>query len=150
MTEELKFDPEAIEITNFKIIKGEILASFDFNEELIHYYETNMFFNASYSTEEEIVKVDIGFEIQTVSDEDQKEVTSEFHFVFIFEVPNLEEFLSFEKGKIVHVNYGLLNSVASVAYSTSRGILMSRFQGTAMREYVLPIISLKNLLNMDS
>jgi hypothetical protein len=42
------------------------------------------------------------------------------------------------------------NALASITYSTSRGILMTRFQGTALSDFILPVINPNNLLEKGS
>ena len=59
---------------------------------------------------------------------------------------NLEELASSKKNKRLHLNPALTNAISSVTYSTSRGILLTRLQGTALQNFVLPIINPNNLL----
>jgi len=40
----------------------------------------------------------------------------------------------------------LANAIASISYSTARGIIVSRFQGTALCDFILPVISPNDLL----
>jgi hypothetical protein len=66
--------------------------------------------------------------------------------IFIYRIENLEELASPEKNKRLHLNPALTNALSSVTYSTSRGILLTRLQGTALQHFVLPIINPNNLL----
>jgi hypothetical protein len=66
--------------------------------------------------------------------------------IFIYRIENLEELAFPEKNKRLHLNPALTNALSSVTYSTSRGILLTRLQGTALQHFVLPIINPNNLL----
>jgi hypothetical protein len=50
------------------------------------------------------------------------------------------------KPKHLEIHSGLANAIASISYSTARGIILSRFQGTALREFILPVIDPNSLL----
>jgi hypothetical protein len=39
------------------------------------------------------------------------------------------------------------NALSAITYSTARGILLTRLQGTAFQDFILPIINPNNLLN---
>ncbi|GAO27720.1 hypothetical protein JCM15548_14569 [Geofilum rubicundum JCM 15548] len=41
------------------------------------------------------------------------------------------------------------NALSSVTYSTSRGILLTKMQGTALQNFVLPIINPNKLLHSN-
>jgi hypothetical protein len=69
-----------------------------------------------------------------------------FTLIFIYRVENLEELAIEDKNKKLNLNPGLANALSSVTYSTSRGILITRLQGTALQNFVLPIINPNNLL----
>ncbi len=140
------FDPNKLEITDFKITKGEIDAPFDFDDSAILNFETNMLFDASFDADNKFVKADMGFEIESVSDNDQLESSAKFDFKFVFHVSNLEELIKQKNGKIIDINQNLIISIAAISFSTSRGILMTRLQGTAMKDYILPVIAPEKLL----
>jgi hypothetical protein len=65
--------------------------------------------------------------------------------IFIYRIENLEELATPEKNKQLHLNPALTSALSSVTYSTSRGILLTRLQGTALQHFVLPIINPNNL-----
>ena len=59
---------------------------------------------------------------------------------------NIEEQKTKEKDEIITVHPALGNALASITYSTSRGILMTRFQGTVLSDFILPVINPNDLL----
>lgn len=143
-----KFDASKLKILDFKIISGNINAPFDFNMKLIKNYQTDMSFGCSFLEEEKLAKADMGFSIETRSSKNQKvEASVKFDFVYMFEVSNLPKVLDLkedldEKKAIETVSTinNLLMAIAAISFSTSRGVLLSRLQGTAMKDYILPIV----------
>jgi hypothetical protein len=67
--------------------------------------------------------------------------------VYIYHVENLEELVKPAKNHLIDLNPALGNALSSITYSTSRGILLARVQGTALQNFVLPIINPNKLLN---
>ncbi len=141
------FDATKLIIKEFKIIKGEIEAPFEFDGTQIESYQTDMSFDVSFNTEAKLLKTDIGFSIETKSTNSQKEARAKFDFVYMIHVKNLEELMELdEDDNLEDVEHILMNSIASIAYSTSRGVLMTRFQGTVLEDYILPIVNPNDIL----
>ena len=143
------FDPNKVEIIDFKITKGRIDAPFEFDSTSIENFETTMSFHPSFDVENALVRVDMGFEITTNSTANQVEAKAEFNFVYIFKIENLRLLIEMNKKKIVSVNENLTLAIAAIAFSTSRGILMTRLQGTALENYILKIIAPEELLTQS-
>jgi hypothetical protein len=138
---------EKIKIVDFKIIKGQINSPFDFNEENIEGHSFNVNFELGFNLEDKLVKADFSVNVETKSNnKDIEEAAGNFSFVYIFYVDNLEELAIQEEDHTITVNSFLGNALASITYSTSRGILMTRFQGTILRDFILPVIDPNSLL----
>ncbi|AUP79130.1 hypothetical protein [Flavivirga eckloniae] len=142
-----KFDPTKLKIIEFKIVKGEIEAPYEFDSTVIDNYETNMSFNSSFNIEKSIVKANMGFSIETASSSNQKEATAKFDFVYLFKVDNLEEIIGEENDDDMIYIKNLLTAIAAISFSTSRGVLLTRLQGTSMKDYILSVIDPGNLLD---
>ncbi len=69
-----------------------------------------------------------------------------FHFVYVFHVENLQELAIPDENKGISLNGGLGNALASITYSTSRGILLTRLKGTGLENFILPVIDPNSLL----
>lgn len=143
---EKNFDPEKLNIVSFRIIKGEIAAPIDFNVDVIENYKTNMAFDVSFNVEEKIAQAEMSFDIETTSSLEQEEGSCKFNFVFVFYVENMDSLVSIVKNEIKIEEISLLISLAAISFSTSRGILLTRLQGTVLRDYILPIIDPVNLI----
>jgi hypothetical protein len=143
--------PEKIEIVNFKIIKGQINSPFDFENEKVAGHTFNVDFELGFNLEDKLVKADFSVNVETKSNEDTiEEAVGNFSFVYVFYVDNIEELTTLEKDETITVHPALGNALASITYSTSRGILMTRFQGTVLSDFILPVINPSDLLEKGS
>ena len=141
------FDPEKIALIDFKMIKGQVDTpeNFDISKVVGHQLENS--FQMGFNLDDKLAKADFTVSVRTDSKgENECEATGNFHLIFIYRIENLEELASPEKNKRLHLNPALTNAISSVTYSTSRGILLTRLQGTALQNFVLPIINPNNLL----
>jgi hypothetical protein len=143
--------PDKIEIVDFKIIKGQINSPFDFEIEKVEGHTFNVDFELGFNLEDKLVKADFSVNVETKSIEEEiEEAVGAFSFVYVFYVDNIEELTTLEKDQTVALHPSLGNALASITYSTSRGILMTRFQGTALSDFILPVINPNNLLEKGS
>jgi hypothetical protein len=139
--------PEKIEIVDFKIIKGQINSPFNFSEDNVEGHTFNVDFELGFNLEDKLIKADFSVNVETKSDEeDIEEAIGNFSFVYIYYVDNLEELTTLEKDETITIHPALGNALASITYSTSRGILMTRFQGTVLSDFILPVIDPNSLL----
>lgn len=142
------FDPEKISIIEFKMVKGQVDVPEDFETAIIAGHHVDNSLQLAFNLEEKLVKADFVIEIKTeCKGTNIKEATGNFHLVFIYEVENLNELAKPNKKNLIELNPDLANAISSVTYSTSRGILLTRLQGTAFQSFVLPIINPNKLLH---
>jgi hypothetical protein len=138
--------PELIQILEFRLIKGLMESPFDFKVKKIQSFDSTTNLELGFNQQENLVKADFTFDVSTISEENATpEARAVYQFAFIFQVENLDELVkSDDSGLTVNSNLG--NAIASITYSTSRGILWSRFQGTVMENFILPVIDPNILL----
>lgn len=143
--------PEKIEIVDFKIIKGQINSPFDFEIENVEGHTFTVDFELGFNLDDKLVKADFSVNVATKSKENAiEEAVGNFSFVYVFYVDNIDELTTLEKDQTVALHPSLGNALASITYSTSRGILVTRFQGTALSDFILPVINPNNLLVNES
>lgn len=148
MSDKPIFDPEKITLSDFKMIKGQVDTpeNFDITKVVGHQLDNSL--KLVFNLQDKLAKADFTISIKTDSKgENESEATGNFHLIFIYHVENLEELAVPEKSNRLNLNPGLANALSSVTYSTSRGILLTRLQGTALQNFVLPIINPSKLLN---
>ena len=146
MAEKKIIQPEKIIIREFRLIKGLIDSPFDFRISNIKSFDFDVDFNTGFNLEENLIKADFNIQVSTVSKEATQEAICTYHFVFIFYVEDLKEHAQLTPDGTIDWNPFLANAIASISYSTSRGILMSRFQGTVMKDFILPVADPNALL----
>lgn len=141
------FIPEKLSIISFKLIKGQVEAPEEFIVENVegHHLENNL--ELGFNLQDKLIKVDYTIDITTESKgKNKNEAKGSFHFVFIFSVENLEELAILNEKKMIDLNGSLGNALSGITYSTSRGILLTRLQGTPFQNFILPVINPNNLL----
>lgn len=135
---------EKIHLVDYTIQSASLKSEFSIDPDTIDDHVLNIGYDTQYNLEDKLVKSDIKVEVAaTIKGEEVG--SGHFELVFIYHVENLNE-LAKEEGSKLMVNGGLSNSLASITYSTARGILMTRFQGTVLKDFILPIINPSKLL----
>ena len=148
--QESKFCADIIQIVDFRIIKGQIESPFEFDMSAIEGHTFNVEFQMGFNIQQALVKADFTVFVETKSSVSiPEEAKGSFHFVYTFHVENLEELVFYNAKKTLDVDVNLGNALAAISHSTSRGVLMTRFQGTALESFIMPIIDPKKLLNVE-
>ena len=143
-----KIQPKKITIREFRLVKGQIDSPFDFKISNIKSFDFKVDFKTGFNLEEGLIKADFVIDVSSVSVEPATEATCNYYFVFLFHVEDLKEHAQTGESTVDWNPY-LANAIASITYSTSRGILMSRFQGTVMKDFILPVIDPNSLWNKN-
>jgi hypothetical protein len=140
--------PEKIHIIDMKIIYAAIDSPFEFLKDKIKDFHSTCSCRLSFNLEDKMVKSDFEVEIESESEKETniEEVNAKFKLTFFFFVENLDELSIKKENDTLELKGGLESVIASITYSTSRGILMTRFQGTAFSDFILPVINPDSLL----
>lgn len=141
-------DPEKIQIASFRIIRAQINSPFEFDNNKIEGHNYDCKLDLGFNLQDKLIKADLSVSVETKSLDgtDQDEAAGAFGFTYVFHIENIEELTSLDKDDTVIMHPALGNAIASIAYSTSRGILLTRFQGTALSNFILPVINPNDLL----
>lgn len=148
MQDNTLFNPERISMAEFKMIKGQVETPENFDIGSISGHQIDNAFNLSFNLNDKLAKADFSVNIKTES-RNESEAIGNFHLIFIYKVENLEALTQTAKNKRLKLNPALANSLAAITYSTARGILLSRLQGTALQNFILPIINTNKLLQIE-
>lgn len=132
--------PDKIHIVDFKITKGQIESPFEFSVNDIKGYTFDTRYNLAFNIEEKLVRASLHV-VVTADCEDQDLGTAQglFEVNFVYHIENLIDLVEREDQQLT-IDAGLSNALASITYSTTRGILMTRFQGTSLANFILPVI----------
>lgn len=139
-----KFKPDQIKISRIYIKSGTI-DNANYTGTDPEGFNSTVDFRTAYNIENKIVMSEIDFEI---SGRIENDIIShaKYTIVYFFHVENLEELSSQTDGQpLIDGNLG--NALASISYSTSRGLLIGRLQGTPLQSFILPVIDPNDLLN---
>lgn len=129
------------------MIKGQVDTPENFDISKVIGHELDNSLQLSFNLDDRLAKADFTVSMKTDSKgENETEATGNFHLIFIFRIENLEELVTHEKNNRLNLNPVLANALSSITYSTSRGILLTRLQGTALQNFVLPVINPNKLL----
>ncbi len=135
-------NPEKLHLVGIKLNK----ASFDIAPELSYTEIGSIDFSvetrSGFNFQENYANITLSFALYG-SNEDKERLPVEafFELSFDFLVENIYDYV-IEEGKDgeeekVDVSLGI--TLTAIAYSTARGVLMTRFQGTAFKDFILPI-----------
>lgn len=142
------FDPEKISMIEFKMVKGQVDTSEDFDVSNVEGHHLDNSLQLGFNMEEKLVKADFTIEIKTKSGgENKQEATGHYHFVFIYSVENLQDLAKPDGKQLIELTPMLANALSSITYSTARGVLLTRLQGTAFQSFILPVINPNSLLH---
>lgn len=142
------FDPEKVTLIDFKMIKGQVDTPENFDIIKVNGHTLDNSLQLGFNLDDKLAKADFTISVKTDSKgENETEATGNFHLIFIYRIDNMEELAKPEKNKRLNLDPALANALSSVTYSTSRGILLTRLQGTALQNFVLPIINPSKLLH---
>lgn len=146
-----QLQPEKIHLLEFKIIKGAIESPFEFDSSRVEGHKFDLDFDLSFNLVDKLAKADFQVNVESKSKNENKiEAQGSFHFVYVFHIENINDLVDEKDDKTIDLSGALGNALASITYSTSRGILMTRFQGTALDAFILPIINPNSLLKSES
>ncbi len=148
MQDKVVFDPEKMTLIDFKIIKGQVDTpeNFDISKVVGHQLENSL--QLGFNLDDKLAKAEFTVSVTTDSKgKNESEATGNFHLIFIYRIENLEELALPDKSERLSLNPGLANALSSVTYSTSRGVILTRLQGTALQNFVLPVINPNKLLH---
>jgi hypothetical protein len=147
MFENVPLDPNKIHLHEFRILQGQVNSPLEFKPNSIVGYKSDVGFEMAFNLDSGVIKSNIQIKVCTDSGGKNKvESDGFFQIVFFFRIEDLESMAKEISKDELEVHPGLANAISSISYSTARGILLTRFQGTALREFILPVIDPNSLL----
>jgi hypothetical protein len=145
MWDDVVFDPEKIQLLDFKLLKGQVETPEDFDEEKLNGFDLDNTLKLGFNLDEKLAKVDLKIKI-TANSTDVAVASTLFQMAFIFQTTNMDELAKLDENQALMLHPALGNSLAAIAYSTARGVLLTRLQGTVFQDFILPVVSSTKLL----
>lgn len=154
MNPERKIDPDKIHVLDIKTIKGNIDAASDININAIAGHRFIFESGTGLNADDNIIGIKLVVHIEAMDKADKPlGINGSYTHELVFRVDNLSDFLD-TKGeddkKSYTIDLLLGSTLVSIAYSTIRGIIFNRTQGTSLGSVILPIIDPKKLLIIPS
>lgn len=143
-------DPNKISLVSVKLLKGSIQSDVDIilNKPKSKWH--NFVFNLIVNTNREIKLIRLIIEVNINHADEERRPTNpaaSFTTEFIYHIDNMEEVVRFdEETKGATLNGELAVTLTSISYSTLRGVVLMRTQGTVLDGVILPIIDPKKLV----
>lgn len=152
MSNEKIIDPDKIHLINIKTIKGNIDAAADIDVNSIAGHEFSFELGTGLNVEDNVIGMHLVVNIQAKDSADKLlPINGSYTHEIVFIVDNLKDFLEpDESGNNKYkIDGGLGSTIVSIAYSTIRGIIFTRTQGTSLGSVILPVINPKKLMGLE-
>jgi len=140
--------PEKIRIASIKTIRGIIEAPDDVDLEDDCVFSVEFKTESGLSLEDKVVRFVLTVNISANdSHGNPLPVQASYTHQFIFKVDNLDDFVNTENG--LELDFLMGATLAGIALSSVRGIILTRTQGTPFDGFILPVIDPKQLILAD-
>lgn len=148
--DKIQFNPEMLRMESCTITKFSMVNPEVFNEAMIRGFHTDNTLGLSFNFDESLVRANFRLIIKSESDNEHQAQAS-FNIVYIFHVENMEEYATpnYEKTEVL-LDPLCGSFINSISYSTSRGILLSKLQGTIMQSFILPIVNVSKISDQQA
>lgn len=148
MSEIIQIIPEKIHIKSIRILSGNINADPLFDTNKVTGYDVQYAIYDEFYPNEKSFKFILSVYITAVSDNNlQLGAKGEYNIEYILRVENIDDYImKSDRSSAIVLHNILLHTLLSIVYSTSRGIVLSRTQGTSIDGVVLPVIDTNTLL----
>lgn len=136
-----------IVITNASIENNTDLISLDKNK-YVYFLKYN--FELSVNIKFKKLRIVFFCELDTEEKETNKKIgiTGRFEISFFFIIDNLDEIIG--EGPEFEVNQDIGVTISNIAYSTARGIIFTRCQGTILKHFLLPVLPTDEIIAMQN
>lgn len=145
--------PEKIHLIGLRILKSHFETDLNnHNQFEVSHFGVGLKSESGFSLEESGVQLRLYIKIRGFdADQNAIDVFGEYLIEFHFTVENLTDFVTVnteDEGFLVDSMIGA--TLAGIAYSTSRGIILDRTQSTDFKGVILPVINPQQLLSEDT
>jgi len=152
MNPERKVDAEKIYLLNIRTLSGNIDGATDADINAVVGHQFNFELRTGLNPDDNIIGLQLMVAIEARDKSDNPlNVKGSYTHEIVFKVENLIDFLDkveSEDKPRYNIDGGLGSTLVSIAYSTVRGIIFTRTQGTSLGSVILPVIDPKKLMGI--
>lgn len=145
MSDKVIVNPELIHLSSVDILKARIESEFDALSVDSTTFQFTTSFQYGFNTEKKLVRCELEIKIDKKNEEGRIIAESSFTISFVYHIENFEDAVEEKEGGIVF-DGAMAATLAGISFSTTRGMLLTRFQGTTFRDFILPVIDPKKSL----
>lgn len=136
-----QIDASKIEIVQIKTLKGNIDADENNNAEQIEAYTYEFGLATGLNPDENLVGLKLTIDITAVGKNDVSlNIKGSYTHEVLFKITDLDDFVVKKENRAV-IDVALGSTLIGMAYSTVRGIIFTRTQGTSLGTVILPVIN---------
>jgi hypothetical protein len=141
-----RLEIDKIHLQRVTIVSAFIENPLEISAREVEGFNFSLGFTLGFNPEDQMAKAELEVNLSTALENAASQATAKFRLAFIYSLDNFDDLIHLDNTK-VEVSDELAIAIASISYSTARGILLTRFQGTLFREFILPVISPLKILN---
>ena len=153
MNSERKIEPEKIHILNIRTIKGNIDGDTDNVTDAIFEYRFSFEVGTGINVPDRVFGINLVVNIAAMDSKEQPlNISGSYTHEIIFRVDNLDDFVETtdDNGTLSYKTDAMMaTTLLSIAYSTIRGIIFTRTQGTSLGTVILPVVDPKALMEIE-
>jgi hypothetical protein len=143
--------PEQIHLFSIKVFQGSLKSSEAFLEapQRMEGFEFGLARDLAHNPEEGLTRLRLYFSLDARDAEGEAlGLKAEYGIEFQFRVDGFSDFITL-KNEEVRIDANLGATLIGIAYSTARGIILQRLEGTFFGGVILPVIDPRKLLLQD-
>lgn len=141
-------EPEKIHIVNLQTQKGNIEGVAGNNKVNIKGHSYECIAGIGIDASKNLVGIELTIDIEAINESDEKlGISGSYTHEIVFRVENLNDFLEIhEDGSAPSIDFLMNATLTGIAFSTVRGIIFSRTQGTSLGTVILPVVDPKKIV----
>lgn len=151
MNSAVKVDPEKIKVVNITTLKGNIEGSANADHNAVAGHHFSFEIGTGFDVDQKLVGIQLVVDIDAVDEnENLLPVKGSYTHEVLLTVENLEDFVeettNDENDKSFKIDGILGATLVGIAFSTIRGIIYIRTQGTSLGTVILPVVDPHKLI----
>lgn len=138
--------PDKIRIDKFYFQNGYIENSTDAVGQTPSSFQFQVGYDSGFDMQNNGASTQITVTITGVKDNNEIISKASYEIHFYFTIENFQDLIEVDPNDgQIKVFQGLGNALASVTYSTTRGLVLGRLQGTSLEKFIMPVINPNDL-----
>lgn len=151
MNPDRKIDAEKMHMLSVKTLKGNIDSASGIDPNLITGHSFDFQLGHGMDTEQKLIGFELKIDIEALGKKNEPlGIKGSYTHEIVFKVENMDDFIDqAEKPEDTVMDYMLMATLVGIAYSTVRGIIFTRTQGTSLNTVILPVVDPKKIIRPD-